>query len=94
MLWVFGIHGSTIIDSMRGPILFALDGAQQAAYANGQPLPNIMGMAFSYMYYTAIMYPAMAIALLIFSKSKRYKTLAKLALPASFFGISEPLAFG
>lgn len=94
LLWVFGIHGSSIIDSMRGPILFALDGAQQAAYANGQTLPNIMGMAFSYMYYTAVMYPAMAIALLIFSKSKRYRTLAKLALPASFFGISEPLAFG
>ena len=93
-LWVFGIHGSSIIDTLRGPIMFGLDGAQQAAYAIGKPLPNIMGMAFSYMYYTAIMYPAVAIAVCCFAKSKRMKMVGKMALPASFFGISEPLVFG
>ena len=93
-LWVFGIHGSSIIDTLRGPIMFGLDGAQQAAYAANLPLPNIMGMAFSYMYYTAIMYPAVAIAVCCFAKSKRMKMVGKMALPASFFGISEPLVFG
>lgn len=93
-LWVFGIHGSSIIDSLRGPILFGLDGMQQAAYAAGESLPNVMGMAFSYIYYTAIMYPAIAIAILIFAKSKRMRLVGKMALPASFFGISEPLVFG
>ena len=93
-LWVFGIHGSSIIDTLRGPIMFGLDGAQQAAYAANLPLPNIMGMAFSYMYYTAIMYPAVAIAVCCFAKSKRTKMVGKMALPASFFGISEPLVFG
>ena len=68
--------------------------AQQAAYAANLPLPNIMGMAFSYMYYTAIMYPAVAIAVCCFAKSKRMKMVGKMALPASFFGISEPLVFG
>lgn len=53
-----------------------------------------MGMAFSYMYYTAIMYPAVAIAVCCFAKSKRLKMVGKMALPASFFGISEPLVFG
>ena len=108
-LWVFGIHGSSIIDTLRGPIMFGLDGAQQAAYAANLPLPNIMGMAFSYItepgyiarliaaeniYYTAIMYPAVAIAVCCFAKSKRMKMVGKMALPASFFGISEPLVFG
>ena len=93
-MWVFGIHGSSIIDTLRGPIMFGLDGAQQAAYAANLPLPNIMGMAFSYMYYTAIMYPAVAIAVCCFAKSKRMKMVGKMALPASFFGISEPLVFG
>lgn len=93
-LWVFGIHGSSIIDALRGPILFSLDGAQQAAYATGATLPNIMGMSFSYLYYTAIMYPAIAIAVCLFAKSERMKMVGKMALPASFFGISEPLVFG
>ena len=93
-LWVFGVHGSSIIDSLRGPILFGLDSAQQAAYAIGAPLPNIIGMAFCYMYYAAIMYPAIAIAVCCFAKSKRMKMVGKMALPASFFGISEPLVFG
>lgn len=93
-LWVFGIHGSSIIDTLRSPIMFGLDGVQQAAYAAGESLPNIMGMAFSYMYYTAIMYPAIAIAVCFFAKSKRMKLVGKMALPASFFGISEPLVFG
>lgn len=93
-LWVFGIHGSSIIDTLRGPIMFGLDGVQQAAYAANLALPNIMGMAFSYMYYTAIMYPAVAIAVCLFAKSKRMKMVGKMALPASFFGISEPLVFG
>lgn len=51
-LWVFGIHGSSIIDTLRGPIMFGLDGAQQAAYAANLPLPNIMGMGiFLYVLY-------------------------------------------
>lgn len=93
-LWVFGIHGSSIIDSLRAPILFSLDGAQQAAYATGSTLPNIIRMSFAYLYYTAIMYPAIAIAVCLFAKSKRMKMVGKMALPASFFGISEPLVFG
>lgn len=94
VLWVFGIHGGAVVSGLRGPVLMGLDIAQQGAYAAGQPLPNIFGLAFEYMYIISVAYPAMAIALLLFAKSKRYKTLGKVALPASFFGISEPLVFG
>lgn len=93
-LWMFGIHGGAIVSSVLGPISMGMDIAQQSAYAAGQPLPNILGLSFGYMYSIAIAYPAMAISILLFAKSKRYKTLGKVALPASFFGISEPLVFG
>src|SRR5699024_11677504 len=36
----------------------------------------------------------LAILLLFFSKSKRYKTLGKISLPPAIFGINEPIIFG
>lgn len=94
LLWVFGIHGGAVVNGLRGPIVMGMDFAQQAAYAAGQPLPNILGMSFGYMYGVAVAYPAMAVAIIVFAKSKRYKTLGKVALPAALCGISEPLVFG
>ena len=42
---------------MTAPIMFGLDGANQAAYAAGQSVPNIIGMAFSYSTTIATVYP-------------------------------------
>jgi PTS system cellobiose-specific IIC component len=88
-----GIH-SGFITGMLAPILFALDGANQGAYAAGHQVPNMIGMAFVYSTTTAVFYPAMAIAVLVFSKSKQLKTVGKIGVVPSFFGISEPLVFG
>lgn len=93
ILWGFGIHPG-FLSSMTGPILMGLDGMNQAAYAAGEALPNIIGLAFSYITTIATLYPAIAIAVLIFSKSKQLKTVGKVAVAPAFFGISEPLIFG
>lgn len=93
LTWGLGIHPG-FIQSMTAPILFGLDGANQAAYATGQAVPNIIGMAFSYITTTAVLYPAIAIAILIFAKSKQLKTVGKISVAPAFFGISEPLIFG
>lgn len=93
LCWAFGIHPG-FISSATGPIFMGLDGMNQAAYAAGQPVPNIIGMAFSYSMTVAALYPAFAVAVLIFSKSKQLKTVGKIAVAPAFFGISEPLMFG
>jgi cellobiose PTS system EIIC component len=93
LLFAFGIHPGFLL-GMLAPILFALDGANQAAFAAGKDVPNIIGMAFSYITTTAVFYPAIAISVLLFTKSKQLKTVGKIAIAPSFFGISEPLVFG
>lgn len=91
--WALGIHPG-FLTSATGPIMFGLDGMNQAAYAAGQPIPNIIGMAFSYSMTIAVLYPAFALVVLIFSKSNQLKTVGKISIAPAFFGISEPLMFG
>lgn len=93
ILWFFGIHPG-FLSSMTAPIMFGLDGANQAAYAAGQAVPNIIGMAFSYSTTIAVVYPAFALSLLLFARSSQLKTVGKISVAPSFFGISEPLIFG
>ena len=91
--WALGVHPG-YLTGMTAPVLFALDGMNQALYAQGKEIPNIIGMAFSYITTTAVFYPAIAIAILLFARSKRLKTVGKVAVAPAFFGISEPLVFG
>lgn len=92
-LWVLGVHPG-FISGMTAPILFGLDGMNQAAYAAGQSVPNIIGMAFSYSTTIATVYPAIAVSIFLFTKSSRLKTVSKISIAPAFFGISEPLIFG
>ena len=91
--WVLGVHPG-FIQGMTSPILFSLDGMNQAAYAAGEAVPNIIGMAFSYSTTTAVLYPAIALSIFLFAKSSQLKTVSKISIAPAFFGISEPLIFG
>jgi PTS system cellobiose-specific IIC component len=93
LIFAFGIH-SGFITGMIAPILFGLDAMNQAAYAAGDPVPSVIGMAFSYITTVAVFYPAMAASVLIGAKSERMRTVGKLGLAPAIFGISEPLVFG
>ena len=79
---------------MLAPILFGMDAANQAMYAAGEAIPNITGMAFNYIATTAVVYPAIAVAVLLFARSQQMKTVGKIAVAPAFFGISEPMVFG
>ncbi|SKA82557.1 PTS system, cellobiose-specific IIC component [Clostridium sp. USBA 49] len=94
VLWFFGIHGTLVIYSVILPIFTAMDVAQLAAYSAGQPLPNITGRAFVSTYTMSASAIGFALLMLLFAKSKQYKTLGKLSALPSIFGISEPLVFG
>lgn len=93
LVFAFGIHPG-FITGLLAPILFGLDGMNQAAYAAGEAIPNTIGMAFNYITTIAVVYPAMAIPLLVLCKSKQLKTVGKISVAPAFFGISEPLVFG
>lgn len=93
LLWVFGVHPG-FLTSLTGPIMFGLDGMNQAAYAAGEPIPSVIGMAFSYAMTVAVVYPAFAVAVALFSKSSQLKTVGKISVAPAFLGISEPLIFG
>ena len=93
LLWVFGVHPG-FLASLTGPIMFGLDGMNLAAYAAGEPIPSVIGMAFSYAMTVAVVYPAFAVAVALFSKSSQLKTVGKISVAPAFLGISEPLIFG
>ena len=97
LMWFFGIHGGMVAGSFRDAMYTEATLANLAAYGAGQKLPNIL-LTSAWLTIGNIGGSACAIGLMInlllFSKSKRYKTLAKIAAPAEICGISEPLVFG
>lgn len=92
-LWIFGIHPG-FMTGVIGPLYMTLDAANQAAYAAGAALPNIIGMNFNYIATVAIAYPAVPIAILIAARSVQLRTIGKVGLVPGVFGINEPIIFG
>lgn len=97
ILWMFGIHGTNITDSVFRPILYTLSAENLAALAAGSPLPHIINVQFQDLFATyggGGSTLSLLIAMFFFCKSKRIKELGKLAIIPSIFGINEPVIFG
>lgn len=92
LLWFVGIHGTNVVTSVMQPIWLDMLGSNVAAAEAGKHLPYIASEQFLNYFVRVSMLPL--IVLMIFSGVKRYKTLGKLALPASIFNIAEPVIFG
>lgn len=97
LMWFFGLHGGMIVMPFL-TMLYTTAGLENLeAYAAGTALPNIITKSCWGMY--ACLGGAggtlgLVIIMFFFAKSARYKTLGKLALPASLCGINEPIVFG
>ena len=97
LLWVFGIHGSSILSPIRtAPMLEALTENINASSA-GTAIPNIITEPFMNMYGLiggggCVL--ALIIAIFIVSKRKDSRAVARLGLIPSLFNISEPIMFG
>ncbi|WP_052352904.1 PTS sugar transporter subunit IIC [Neobacillus dielmonensis] len=93
LLWVFGIHGSSIImfGAIAPVLLMASDANRQAVQA-GVDLPNIL--TYEFFSYTGGVGLYICIAALIVSKSKQMKEISKVGIVPAIFGIHEPLVFG
>ena len=96
LLWFLGIHGGNLVGSITSPIYTSLSLQNFAAYQQGKSLPNLINGAFTKCFTSggAGSMFSLAIIMCLFSKSKQYKTLGKLALPTTLFFINEPLLFG
>lgn len=97
LLWFFGIHGYMIIRPILQTVFIPLSLLNLTAFEAGEQLPN----AITYQHYGtyanlggsgALL--GLAILMAFTAKSDRYKKLGRMALPATFFGINEPVIFG
>ena len=83
LFWIAGLHGSTIILGMIGPVLGLLGDQNRLAYEAGAEIPNIIGGPF-----------ALAFLLAFVSRSRQLKEIGKISVGAAFFNINEPIIFG
>lgn len=97
LLWMIGIHGMLVLMPVLLTVFMPLDLQNLEAFTKGEPLPNIVGLAF-WILCTSIGGGGATLGLNLLmtfrAKSKQYKTLGKLALPSGIFGINEPLVYG
>ena len=97
LLWTFGIHGTQTLKAIYEPILLAAFAENEAAYAVGGAIPNIISTPFMSCFSTitgAGITGGLVFAIMVFSKREDYRAIAKLAIPCAIFNINEPLIFG
>lgn len=97
LLWSFGLHGTQVTKAVYEPILLAAFAENEAAYAAGAAIPNIINTPFMSCFSTvtgAGITGGLLIAIMLFSKRDDFKAIAKVAIPCSIFNINEPLIFG
>ena len=100
-LWFFGVHGSTLVGGIMGPILTAnslentaiLNSGKELTIANGghivtqQFLDQFMTVTGAGMTIGIVMF------MVVFARSAQFKQLGRLALLPAFFNINEPILF-
>lgn len=92
--WFFGIHGAAMVASIIGPIQSANLAANAAAVEAGSMGTAVLAGSFKSIFGTQIMFEALLIAVLLFAKNERLKSLSKISLVPNIFNINEPLIFG
>ena len=96
LFWIAGLHGSTIILGMIGPVLGLLGDQNRLAYEVGAEIPNIIGGPFFDLFISIGGGGIFALAFLLafVSKSKQLKEIGKISVGAACFNINEPIIFG
>lgn len=95
LLWWFGIHGGMVVMPFISMLYMAPAMENLDALAAGTAMPNLLTNTW---WFTFCQIGANALGLAIcmtfFAKSKRYKTLGKIAILPAVCGIGEPMVFG
>lgn len=99
--WFFGVHGSTIVGGIMGPILQANSLANTAILESGKALTlenggHIVTQQFLDQFMTvtgAGMTIGIVLYMVAFARSAQFKQLGRLSLIPAFFNINEPIIF-
>ena len=93
LLWWFGIHGSNVTASIITVLYASQAYANMEVVANGGTAQNIINSFFldAYKGPRAL---AVAVILLFLSRSEKFKSIGKVSIIPSIFGITEPMKFG
>ncbi|MNW39578.1 Lichenan permease IIC component [compost metagenome] len=97
VFWLTGIHGGNIMGGIMNPIWMQKMDENRLALQAGQELPNIFTQPFFDIFVHmggAGTVFALAICLILFSKSQQNKSIGRLSIMPSAFNIGEPLMFG
>ena len=96
VLWFFGLHGGSVVLPFIIMLFFGAGVENQAAFAAGLPMTNVLTVGLLIFLGLGGIGNTLGLAIdmLFFSKSERYKVLSKLSILPSFFSMNEPLIFG
>ncbi len=104
LLWFFGLHGANMLEAIMSPVYGTMGIENISKYSNGiralgtgadELAVWVRGSwdAYVFMGGSGATLP-LIVAILIFSKVKSQKEIAKLGLPPGIFMINEPVLFG
>ena len=101
-LWLFGVHGSTVVGGVMTGLLTANSLENQAILDSGKALTvanggHIVTQQFYDQFINvtgAGITIGLVVYLVLFAKSKQLKTLGKVEAVPALFGINEPILFG
>lgn len=96
LLWVFGLHGAAITSSVWAPFAIAYATENAAAVAAGTMPTHIFTFGFYYGF-LQVSGSGLTLCLVLMmcrSKAKSLKSIGKIGLVPSLFGINEPIIFG
>ena len=96
LLWFAGIHGAAIVSGMLQMFWLTNLAANQAALAQGAPLPHIFMEAF-WTFFIVVGGSGATMGLVICylkSRSAHLRAIGRLSVVPSMFNINEPVIFG
>lgn len=93
LLWWFGIHGSNVTASIITVLYASQAYANMEAVAAGETAQNVINSFFldAYKGPRAL---ALAVILIFVCRSEKFKSIGKVSIVPSVFGITEPMKFG
>ena len=97
LLWFFGVHGGMVTMPFISMLYMTPAIENLDALANGAAMPNLLTNTW---WFTFVQVGGsggiigLALCMLLFAKSERYKTLSKICVLPALCGISEPIVFG
>ena len=96
LLWVFGLHGAAITQSVWAPFAITYAAENAAAVAAGATPEHIFtyGFYFGFLQVTGSGMTLLLVIMMCRSKAKSLSSIGKVGIVPSIFGINEPIIFG